>query len=452
MPNCRVFVVCIAFAACGLCATNSYAQTSFDFDDLVNHEAADLENSGLESTVPNELFSVDFRDDQSVEADDAFEPLDGVADSQTLTSFSDAGQSTFWFKGEYLRWWTNGNELPALVTTSPAGTPRSAAGVIGQPGTEILFGATSIDNNARDGFRATLGSWLDVDQDYAVEGTWFSGFDDATSGDFFIQSGGLPIVARPFFDTVSMQEASELTAYTDPSNVTIAEGSVNVRSSSEMHSASLALRRLYRQGSRGRVDLLAGYRYFRLREGLLIEEQVIARDPGGLVAVGTTFDLIDEFTTTNNFNGGEIGFNAEFYHDFMTLEILAKIAVGNLRRQTDIFGVTTVTAPPPTNTVTTTDGALLAQPTNSGRHAADGLAFLPELGVNLKVALTNRTTFTLGYTLLALDGVARGGEQIDRSINSNQIGGGTPTGNPVPLFAESTFCAQAISVGFVIER
>src|SRR5262245_32394939 len=38
--------------------------------------------------------------------------------------------SRFWVSGEYLLWWTRGVHLPALVTTSPQGTPASDAGVL----------------------------------------------------------------------------------------------------------------------------------------------------------------------------------------------------------------------------------------------------------------------------------------------------------------------------------
>src|SRR5436190_10489023 len=49
-------------------------------------------------------------------------------------------------RGEYLLWWTNGNPLPPLVTSSPPGTPQNQAGVLGTPGVQTLFGGNSIDN------------------------------------------------------------------------------------------------------------------------------------------------------------------------------------------------------------------------------------------------------------------------------------------------------------------
>jgi hypothetical protein len=121
-----------------------------------------------------------------------------------------------------------------------------------------VFGGDAIDDGLRSGLRGTLGFWLDSAAQSGIEASWFSLFDDTDSGDYSVYSPGHPLLARPFFDTVSGQNASELTAYTDPANVTIAEGSVQILSSSEMHSGSILVRQLFREGSRGRVDLLGG--------------------------------------------------------------------------------------------------------------------------------------------------------------------------------------------------
>ena len=66
--------------------------------------------------------------------------------AQELAEVSGSELAPAWrVRGEYLLWWSNGNPLPPLVTTSPAGTPRPSAGVLGQPGTEIVYGAQTID-------------------------------------------------------------------------------------------------------------------------------------------------------------------------------------------------------------------------------------------------------------------------------------------------------------------
>src|SRR5437016_5621489 len=72
-------------------------------------------------------------------------------------------------RGEYLGWWTNGNHLPPLVTTSPPGTARLEAGVLGTNGVQTLFGDRFIDTGVRSGGRVTMTRWLEDAEDTAVE-------------------------------------------------------------------------------------------------------------------------------------------------------------------------------------------------------------------------------------------------------------------------------------------
>ena len=46
-----------------------------------------------------------------------------------------ADASGIWSAADYLAWSVSGDKLPALVTTSPPGTPQAQAGVLGD-GTE----------------------------------------------------------------------------------------------------------------------------------------------------------------------------------------------------------------------------------------------------------------------------------------------------------------------------
>lgn len=383
--------------------------------------------------------------------DDAL-PAEMLSSSVGTYRASTVPQRT-WASVEYLRWWIKGNDLPPLVTTSPLGTPRTEAGVLG-PGTEVLFGDDRIDTDDRPGVRATIGRWLDDDASIGIQASWVSVFDTSGDGDFFIQSDGDPIIARPFFDAVLQQNASELTAYTDPLGTTVAEGSVGVRTSSELHSASLLLRSRYRQGPRGRIDLLGGYRYLRFHEHIAIAEQVIARDPGGLVPVGTTFDLDDDFRTGNQFHGAELGVSTEFYYRLVNLQLVGKLAMGNIRQKTEIRGATTVSVPPPIDTTSTSSGGLLSQPTNIGTRVDNKFAVLPEFGINIAVPLTQRCTFTTGYSLLLLNHVARSGEQIDSVINSTQIGGNPLVGpaRPHATHGDSDFWVQGLQFGLTFVR
>ena len=66
----------------------------------------------------------------------------------------------FWVHSEFLAWWSKGFATPPLLTTSPAGTDASQAGVLGTPGTSVLFGGKDLSGGFRPGERITFGAWL----------------------------------------------------------------------------------------------------------------------------------------------------------------------------------------------------------------------------------------------------------------------------------------------------
>lgn len=359
-----------------------------------------------------------------------------------------------WISTDYLLWWTKGNQLPSLLTTSPAGTAQAVAGVL--PGATTLFGAGQIDNEARNGLRATFGHWADDEGTVGWQASYFGVFDDTNTGNLATgTTGGLggglgaPILARPFFNTVLGGEDSRLISFPG-----VVDGNISINSSSEMHSLSWLLRQHWKSGSKGRIDLLGGYRYFRFREGLLIRESLVTTDPAGLLPLGTTFDIEDRFLAENDFHGGDMGFLAEFWSGGLSVEVLAKVALGNLRRSADIYG-STVADPPPAGGGVTTNGGLLALPTNIGHRSSNDFAALPEFGVNVKFEATRALTFNLGYTLLMLNDVTRTGELIDRQVNPTQLSGGALVGaaNPASQFGNETdFWAQGLNFGVTFSR
>jgi hypothetical protein len=147
-------------------------------------------------------------------------------------SASDAER--FWLQTEYLLHWTSGNPLPPLITSSPAGTPRSSAGVL--PGAQVLFGGNDVDGGARHGARLALGYWLHDDKRYAVEAgiDWLG--DRGTH--FAADSSGTPILARPFIDATTGAQNAQLTAF--PGSFT---GQISALTFTQQFSANLGLRK-----------------------------------------------------------------------------------------------------------------------------------------------------------------------------------------------------------------
>ena len=138
----------------------------------------------------------------------------------------------FWIRADYMSWWTSGMRLPALVTTSPQGTPHSAAGVL--PGATVLYGNQTVGNDLRSGFRTTLGTWLGPCHVWGVEWDYFA--LPGRANDFSRTSTGDPILARPFFDVQAPAQASEVVAY--PNQV---EGTIAVNSKDYFQSGGVLL-------------------------------------------------------------------------------------------------------------------------------------------------------------------------------------------------------------------
>jgi hypothetical protein len=127
----------------------------------------------------------------------------------------DPANPMLWGGVEALLWWTKGQPLPVpLLTTGPA-SAGAVAGNLGAPGTVSLN--QSLNPGATGGVRLFLGSWIDVDHTWGVEGSLFflgrqsPGFgavDRSGTGGFVInepvigaQSVFSTQVSAPGFDT-----------------------------------------------------------------------------------------------------------------------------------------------------------------------------------------------------------------------------------------------------------
>src|SRR5262249_36413228 len=116
-----------------------------------------------------------------------------------------------WVDGELLLWFLRGDRLPPLLTTSPAGTPRTAAGVLGQPNTAVVFGNQTVNDDLSPGFRLRTGAWIDCDHLWGVEGSFL--YVGSHSSGFQGNSDQFPILARPFFNTQTNAQDSQLLSF-----------------------------------------------------------------------------------------------------------------------------------------------------------------------------------------------------------------------------------------------
>jgi hypothetical protein len=362
---------------------------------------------------------------------------------------------SFWVTGEYLLWGIKDSRFPVLVSASPVAVPM--AGIVTTPGTvPVLGGNTPVDNETMSGGRFSLGFWLDSCQTYGVEAGFF--WLGRRGNHFLDSSPGIPVVARPFLDVTRGVPFENAEIVASPN---VLAGTVRVNTTSSLWGGDLNFRKhLLDGGICGycyRGDLLAGIRYLELQEGLTITENLVvqpgANVPRLLTATGpATIGVMDQFRTTNQFLGGQIGFDGEMTHARWFLGLNGKLALGNMRETVDVRGATNISVPA-INVVTTAPGGLLVQQSNMGRRSREQFALVPELGLKVGYNVTDHLRLFLGYNFLYMSSVARPGDQIDRAVNTSQlptiIGAGTLMGSnhPGPIIRGTDFWAQGVSFG-----
>lgn len=344
----------------------------------------------------------------------------------------------FYGRLEYLGWWTKGMRVPALLTTGPIDVDPEDAGVIGGEGTEVLAGSERFNESYRSGGRITFGRVIEPVCGRAIELSYFGLEEDSRS--IGLSGDGFPVLARPFFNTVNGENDARLIAYPD-----LIQGNVAIISSTEFQTGEILFRETYMEMAGCRAEYFIGYRFARLDDLLQINESTRSLDGP---TEGSTFDLVDQFEASNEFQGGQIGLSwTRQCHPCWSFDVTTLIALGNTRADVVIDGQTVATSAEGDSTVN--DAGLLAQSTNIGTYRDDKFSGMAELRITARRRFTCCLSGTIGYDLLYWSDVLRAGEQIDTDINTTQIPPGTLDGEPAPLFPSrsTAFWAQGFNVG-----
>jgi hypothetical protein len=358
------------------------------------------------------------------------------------------GPSVGWFSAEYIYWWLKRQNLPPLVTTSP----DISQGILGQPGTQVLFGGDNTpDNRGHSGVRVYGGIWLDCEQCWNLD---FSAFllprfsNTTTIGSQFSNM----LLARPFFSLNTMTPTSEL-----DSEMGLSKGTKTISLPQRFWGAEVDLSHKLCCGCCYRADLLAGFRFLELDESVEIGEFIKVANPitnpnfqNFMQFAGDTIQVSDRFSTRNQFYGGKVGIDAAFAHGPWQLELRGLVALGDTHEIIDISGSQSVTTP--AGMTTNFTGGLLALPSNIGHFTHNEFAVVPEATVNVGYRFTHCCLVYVGYNFLYWSRVVRPGDQIDTVVDTSQIpnfGTGTSVGiaRPAVPFKQSDFWAQGFDVG-----
>ena len=357
-----------------------------------------------------------------------------------------------WVSADYLLWATAPQQLPPLVTSSPAGTPSADIGVIGRPGTQTLFGNEAADGPMRSGGRISMGYWWNPKQLGGVRAEYF-GLTNASERTNLSATAGSPWLARPFVDAITGLPAAVVVPppATAPGDVSLLSQQISAAQVARFSGFDLLLMHALACEKFHRRYLVGGYRYLLLNDALSIRDtaSISTGSPGGLPI--QTVVASDSFQSISQFNGGEIGIMERWWWQRVSLAMTGKVALGASGIGTTIGGQTQTSETTATGTsvVSTTSGGLLAQPSNIGSYGSTLFAAVGEAGVNADYALWSQCRLTLGFTFLYWTTVGRAAGQIDEAVNPTQPGPGPVVGPTAPRFSLRTtdFWATGVNMG-----
>jgi hypothetical protein len=348
----------------------------------------------------------------------------------------------WWAEVDYLRWRARGYDVPPLVSQSPIGTPPATAGRL--PAADVLFGDQSIAGDWRNGGRARLGWWA-VDGQFVGYQAEYFGLEDLETHFTASSTAAGPLLARPFFNSaLGIEDASLLSGPgltidlgSGPFTYDV-DGTISIATTSDIHSIALTRRHvLWTDFERNiRTDWLLGYRYFRLDEGINITDTVTLNNPsGGGLPPGTLVRRIDEFDTTNDFHGGEVGLSGEVHRGRWSFNMLGKLGIGNTEQSVNVRGDTSFNPGGVLGFVDVPNaGGLLAQPgLNIGRQVRNAFTLMPEAEMTVAFQVNDYISLKLGANMVYVNRVARAGNQIDRALNPTFFPpAAAPTGPATP--------------------
>ncbi len=328
--------------------------------------------------------------------------------------------------------------------------------MLGQPGTQVVIGEDRLSQSVNQGGGLKLGSWLDYPTEtWAVEGSFFYLAQHTVSTG--AESGllGFPLLGRPVVDAGT---GTETVLFVSAPGAFA--GGVGVTSTTAMLGAEMNLLWVAERCKEGGFfNVLGGLRYLQLRDDLdiaqstqLLPEGVAFFNANPLIAP-THMNVEDNIATRNDFWGGQLGIQGGWTWWLVTASLTGKLALGNVQQTATVNGTTTVISPL-LGKPQTTEGGLLALPTNIGTHVRNAFAVLPTAEATVTFEVTSQIHLLAGYTFLYVSDVARPGDQIDRQVNRNQLPtsqlfnpGLSGPSRPEFTFNSTNFWAQGLTLG-----
>ena len=372
---------------------------------------------------------------------DSYAGCDGLGwgGSRRFTNGSISFCRDRWFgELELLLMFRRGDLLPPLVTTGPSGN-ADTAGQLGEAGTEVLVGNERIFEDMTVGGRFTLGTWLDDSQCRSlVLRAWHGGEDEFS---FKADNNDFAVLTRPFNDVTTDADGvadTQLIAFPNQTS-----GSIAVKANSNVYGGDLSVRQYLTGRWGGSIDLLYGYQYMRLEEDLSINGISTSLDDA-FAPIGAVIAIDDEIETHNEFHGGQFGLATQYREGCWTLDLLAKVGFGSLRRRIRQTGRTTTGVD---SAVAVDDQGLLVRDSNSGAMTDHTFGWIPELDLSLSYRRFPNYDLSFGYHIIAMTDAIRPSDALDPDLRVNLSDPLVGSARPAIEIDPETFYIQGIHFG-----
>ncbi len=376
---------------------------------------------------------------------------------------------------------------PELLTTAANNGLNAnglTGGILGEPGTVVLFTGRDLDFGAFTGARAKAGVHMGPEGFWSFEVGGF--YLPKRSVDFAAAGGsnGTPLLTIPFLDSATGNLSSLDVNAQDGGGNPYLVGRMAIHSDLQVWGYEINLIAHSIRTSERSVDLVMGFRSLGLNENLSINQTLSPALTGNVtlqfpnagqgvafyynVLANTPAYVSDHFSTRNLFNGPQVGGRFNFARGPFSADLNVKVAVGITHQRATIEGSSTAALAEDPNAQTivanlTTPGGVFALQNNSGSFSQNQFTIVPEVGFNLRCEVTSWLRVHAGYNALYWSNVARPGGQIDGTLNSkliptgallptntNPVGvfvPGSEQGRPYFVFRDTAFWAHGINVG-----
>lgn len=333
-----------------------------------------------------------------------------------------AGEQT-WMRLELVSQWGDAGKVRDVQVLRVG--PGMGLAVMGNPNAQLIFNNREQDYGRQLGTRLTWGRWLDPTQRWGLE---FSGqaFAEGDASWSYREGSESGASATLVFINTLLGDAFDglyiLTPGADPGEY----GGIAITSHSRKQDFEALLVRNLARDETSSLDALLGLKYVGLSEDFQIAlTNHSAPSPPFL----PDYELAtrDRWQTRNRILALKVGIRGHTgtRHRF-TAE--ASLALGPNRQTVEVSGSTRITVP--STEPILTQGGLFSGPCNIGTRHRTALVLVPELKVGFEQRLTPKTALALQAHATYVSRVVRPGEQVNRTVNLNAVGVGSPTPDP----------------------